>query len=414
MSKYTLIFLALCLMLPLQAQNTQARPDPVNYLDAPLPTTGGKALKIEIGGNNFGATYQNYNVHSILQMVLNNNLFHDNDLNDSINYFLNVWPPASEMVALDQPTVYQQQMQRGGSYIVNESGRLISQDDVNSNSLYQNDLNASQTVAGQKLYASYVEHTRNGVTYFSRQQVNEYNAGNQATRAHLQPIINQLIDSYGLGNSWKNANQTIAYPDRNSGLPNGFQWGEVGQVHNSITITTGAKKYVLQESIVCSPIVLDMDGDGKIEASEGKWMPHGYQNARVVEFDMDGDGMLDMVEWVGPNDGILMVTTGSEVNGRNFFGDIDGFVNGYQKLSTLDKNGDKKLTEDELATLSVWQDKNGNAKIDQGEVKSVTALGITSISVVCDKEFVSSFVQNGQERKMWDWYPCMFRLKRTK
>lgn len=413
MMKYIFLFIAIFLMLPLQAQNgTQNSPNPIDYLDAPLPEKAtGKALKIEVGANNFGATYQNYSIHSMLQMIVNNNLFNDNDLKDSINYLLNVWPPANEMIALEQPTVYQQKTTQGGSFVVNESGRLISQDDVNGNSAYQTDLNATETVTGRRLSAV--------GGWFSNSEVNAYNAGTATAqkRKEMDDLIASSVQSFsqskGLSQSFKYAN-TVIYPNRGSAYPLGMNASQVGVAYNSITITTSSKKYVLEEALVCSPIVLDLDGDGKIEASNGVWLPHGYNNARVAEFDMDGDGLVDLTEWVGPNDGILMVATGNEVSGRNFFGDIDGFVNGYQKLSTLDSNNDKQLVDSELSTLSVWQDKNGNAKIDKGEVKSVAELGITSIRLTYDSEFVSSFVQNGQVKKMWDWYPCILRLKRTK
>jgi hypothetical protein len=184
--------------------------------------------------------------------------------------------------------------------------------------------------------------------------------------------------------------------------------------YTTIKITTNGREYTLQESIYTSPLVLDMDGDGKLEASKGKWMPHRYAGGKIVEFDMDGDGFPDLSEWVGANDGLLLQYDSGEVSANNLFGNAGGYWHGFEKLSLLDENSDNKLTEGELDTLSVWQDKNGNAKVDEGELKSVKELGITEISVRHSKKMVSSFVINGKRQKVWDWYPCMYRVKRKK
>lgn len=198
------------------------------------------------------------------------------------------------------------------------------------------------------------------------------------------------------------------------GIYNNRQYGFRDGYYNTASIQVGDRKYQLVDKFFTSPIVLDLDGDGKLEASKGEWLPHNYQATKLAEFDIDGDEFLDLTEWVGPNDGLLMVyNKEKEVNGNAFFGFAGGFTHGFEKLSLLDTNNDKVISGDELKTLSVWQDKNGNAKIDDGEVTAVVALGITSISVNHDS-LVSSFVQNGATKKSWDWHPCVFGLKRVK
>jgi hypothetical protein len=182
--------------------------------------------------------------------------------------------------------------------------------------------------------------------------------------------------------------------------------------YTTIKITTGGREYNLQETVYTSPLILDMDGDARLEASNGKWLPHGGAEGTMVEFDMDGDGFVDLTEWVGPNDGILLVYKGEEVDANNMFGTEGGFFHGYEKLSLLDKDGDSQITGDELKTLSVWMDKNGNAKVDASEVSSVASLGITSISLTFNDQLVSSFTQNGVSKKVWDWYPTMLRVQR--
>lgn len=196
---------------------------------------------------------------------------------------------------------------------------------------------------------------------------------------------------------------------------NNRTWGYSNGTFNTVAITTNGRKYTLQEHFYTSPLVLDMDGDGAIEASNGKWLPHTYSRAKMAEFDISGDGFVDITEWVGPTDGLLVVyKEGQEVTARDLFGNAGGFDHGYEKLSLLDKNGDRQLTGDELVTLSIWQDGNGNAKVEKGEVVSVQALGISMISLNHDDNLVSHFVQNGNTKKMFDWYPCVFGVKKTR
>lgn len=185
-------------------------------------------------------------------------------------------------------------------------------------------------------------------------------------------------------------------------------------VHDIVKITTNGKTYKVQQTIYTSPLILDLDGDGKLEASNGQWMPHAFTGNKTVEFDIDGDNFLELVEWVGPNDGILLVYKGAghQVTGKDFFGSSDArFFNGYEKLSLLDKNNDKQISGEELATLSVWQDKNANGEVEAGEVVLVTSLGITSISLKHDKQLVSSFVQNGINKTVWDWFPSFIKVQ---
>lgn len=137
-----------------------------------------------------------------------------------------------------------------------------------------------------------------------------------------------------------------------------------------------------------SPIVLDLTQDGQIGVTgDTSSIDKGINNTigTTVEFDIDGDGKLDTIEWIdGLGDGLLVDNrdgnAANDMNGTRLFGDEDGkYSNGYEKLALLDIDGDGKLSADELTGLSVWID-NGDAKVQDGELKTLAELEITSIS----------------------------------
>jgi len=183
-----------------------------------------------------------------------------------------------------------------------------------------------------------------------------------------------------------------------------------------VTTSTGSK-YTIFAYDVTTPLVLDMDGDQKLEASNGQWLPHAASRSKTnwVEFDINGDGFDEAIEWVGPNDGLLVLNYNSteKASGNCLFGNAQGYVHGYEMLSTLDANNDTKITGDELKNLSVWQDKNENAKMDAGEVTPVQQLNITEISVA-QTEMMSFFVRDGKNYLMWDWYPTTLMVKKVR
>lgn len=161
-----------------------------------------------------------------------------------------------------------------------------------------------------------------------------------------------------------------------------------------------------------SPIVLDLKGDGVLQASDGQHMPgHSYVKNNNIVTDFYGDGFEIAMEWVGPQDGLLVAPKADgSVDMSCLFGVAGGYESGYEKLSLYDKNNDDKVSGDELKGLSVWQDANSNGIADAGEVKTVQELGITSIGITNSLDFTSSFERNGQSYKMWDWWPNAVEL----
>ena len=214
------------------------------------------------------------------------------------------------------------------------------------------------------------------------------------------------------------------YAGRNTGAaPNGYgpngryREGDNGDYTNEVllmTITTPDGVFEVNAFGVYTPIVLDMDGDKRLQASAGQWLPHNsIEKDTRRAFDINGDGFPEVIEWVGPNDGLLVQYDGGEINGNHLFGDAGGFKHGFEKLSLLDTNNDGVLNGSELETLSVWQDKNSNAKVDSGEVQTLEELNITSIGVK-HRMFTASFTQNGESKMLWDWHPSTHMVKKIK
>lgn len=173
--------------------------------------------------------------------------------------------------------------------------------------------------------------------------------------------------------------------------------------------------YEITGELNSSPIILDLVGKGGIEASGGNWKPHAnfYSKHRAM-FDFFGNGFPVAMEWVGPKDGLLVKPKADgSVDGTCLFGTATGYTHGYEHLASLDSNLDGRLAGKELAGLSVWQDSNGNARCEKGELKSVQQLGISDFNLKHDN-FKSTYTINGKKQAMFDWWPTMFELKKIK
>lgn len=184
--------------------------------------------------------------------------------------------------------------------------------------------------------------------------------------------------------------------------------------NNKLTINID-QVYEINLSGVVSPIVLDLDGDGTLMASDGQYKPHpkSFKQEGAVMFDFHGNGFPVATEWVGPNDGLLCRPQADErINGTHLFGTANGYSNGYEAMAALDKDQSGALEGQELEGLFVWQDLNGNGRSDEGELKTVQELGITSISVN-HKDMSSTYVRNGQTLKSFDWWPSVKDVRRV-
>ncbi|MCI9890173.1 VaFE repeat-containing surface-anchored protein [Micrococcales bacterium 31B] len=133
-----------------------------------------------------------------------------------------------------------------------------------------------------------------------------------------------------------------------------------------------------------SPLVLDLNGNGKVDTSSVADQPAG------ATFDLLNTGSGVASGWAADGDGFLVKPNadGSVTSGKNLFGGALG--DGYAQLASLDANGDGRVSGAELDGLQVWVDANGDHVAQAGELKSLADYGITSLNT----EYVNAPVAN--------------------
>lgn len=129
---------------------------------------------------------------------------------------------------------------------------------------------------------------------------------------------------------------------------------------------------------ILPPVIIDLNRDGF------QFTPF----EQSVRFDADNDGTKELVNWVGGGDGILAldrnadgaITSGNEIS---FIADKPGALSDLQGLTAFDSNNNGKLDRGDarFGEFKVWIDRNENGHTDQGELKSLADIGVTSIAL---------------------------------
>ncbi len=131
-----------------------------------------------------------------------------------------------------------------------------------------------------------------------------------------------------------------------------------------------------------SPLIIDLDGDG-VETSKAE---------DGVYFDHDGNGFAEKSGWVGQDDGLLVrdINGNGEIdNGTELFGNNsvlssgEKAANGFEALKDLDSNGDGVFNAEDNAwsEVKIWQDANGNGKVDSNELLTLEQANISGINL---------------------------------
>ncbi len=138
---------------------------------------------------------------------------------------------------------------------------------------------------------------------------------------------------------------------------------------------------------VHSALIFDLDKSGELEVT-GETTAQDKSGIEsvglLVEFDIDGDGTLEAIEWIdGTGDGILIDASkvdGDAIDGSALIGtDLGDFSNGYEQLAVYDVDGNGLVETAEFADLKLWVD-DGDAKLESGELTELADHLIFSIS----------------------------------
>jgi len=164
------------------------------------------------------------------------------------------------------------------------------------------------------------------------------------------------------------------------------------------------------------PIVVDLDLNGVPDVSKGINTPHNFfDKSRAVLFDINADGVKDLMEWIGPNDGLLIFFKNDkyteEVDGFNLMSNAFGFENGFEKLFEMfDINKDRVIDKTEMEGLYVWQDKNQDAKVQKNELIKLQDLKINKIVLSYGENKMESvmYKEDGSIIKTWQWWPSVY------
>lgn len=390
-----------------------------NYTDTRTNVTNEKSLGTKT--NNVGTVDRsstNYRVEgklhywekSAYQHGTRGNYWYTND--DHNEYYNNTSSNLSNAKGnvIDNLAAYQ--LQRGSArtgggnkwsvddfYYKNTEGKITERDEVvrtrkttdYTTAYKENKSKMSTTYTGSKL-------TYTGTTYDPGTiLVGDPDAIFNAYTANGKATINEIRDDYYTRNHVYERDHVVGYTKDVRTVKEGTRT-EVWQLN-------ATRKY--------SPIVLDLDGDGKIEASNGQYLAHDSFSDKVVAFDFFGNGFPVLTEWVGANDGLLCrPNADGSVKGTNLFGIANGFNNGYEEMASLDVDNSGSLEGAELKDLRVWTDVNANGIAEANELKTLDELGITSIKV-SHNNYASTFVRNGQTFKSFDWWPNCREMRKV-
>ena len=183
---------------------------------------------------------------------------------------------------------------------------------------------------------------------------------NVITGGYLRVTTTGLVqvDLDGGNNSW------VTLSNINTG---------VGPV--SITYLLNGVATTIAVTPVAPPIALDLNGDGMISflaADSGATFDYGAGKVATA--------------WVGPQDGILVrdANHDGQISADEIVFATDG--SDLQGLAAYDGNGDGQLSAADAAfgDFGVWQDADSDGNVDAGELHSLTAVSIASISLSSD------------------------------
>lgn len=131
------------------------------------------------------------------------------------------------------------------------------------------------------------------------------------------------------------------------------------------------------------PVAIDLNGDG---------IHYTNLDDSKVLFDINGDGVKDLLSWTAADDGLIVFDKDGDgliqhLDEVSFLSYLEGSMTDLEGLKGFDTDGDGKLTAHDAlwAQFGVWQDKSQDGVTDPGEFKRLEEWGITSIDLTSDQ-----------------------------
>ena len=162
------------------------------------------------------------------------------------------------------------------------------------------------------------------------------------------------------------------------------------------------------DSTTVVPIVFDLNRNGELEIN--------HLSGSGVEIDVNNDGELDRLGWVGATDGLLgldrngdgLITAVSEIS---FVEDLEGARTDLEGLAAFDSNGNGLLDAGDarFSEFRIWQDANQDGVSEASELRTLGEAGLTSINLTAHTERLTSdeddYLENvvfGHTAVRWD------------
>ena len=185
---------------------------------------------------------------------------------------------------------------------------------------------------------------------------------------------NVVFKNYNM-NDWKWGVKNTGGNDAIDSDVNGDMVSKVNVTKtDNINISSGENDMRWDAGI--TPIAIDLNGDGI----------HTIARADMQgSFDLLGTGQAIQSGWLSKSDGFLAIDSngnGSIDSVSELFGGT-GKGSGFAKLASYDSNADGVVnaSDAQFASLLIWQDANSNGKTDAGELVSLQAAGVASLTV---------------------------------
>ncbi|NBW50010.1 MAG: tandem-95 repeat protein, partial [Betaproteobacteria bacterium] len=158
------------------------------------------------------------------------------------------------------------------------------------------------------------------------------------------------------------------------------------------SVSGGATSY-MEHSDYVTPVVLSLDG------SVPSYISTRYSK---VSYDIDLDGVSDKIAWAAPGSGVLgldlngdhQISSASEFAFKQY---VEGAQTDLEGLRAFDTNHNGQLDAGDAQWMKfgVWEDKNADGKTQDGEYRSLDALGIATINLQSNAQMHSGASSSG-------------------